>query len=176
MKIGLLGGSFDPPHAGHIGISLEALNLLKLDEIWWLPTKQNPLKSDKSSDFDKRLKLCQQITKNESKIKVKDLEKNLESIYLIDLLEEIIKKNPKNEFFLIIGSDNLINFHLWHRWKEIVSLIKIAVFERTNYIKEAKKSKTAIFCQELDKKDQLIFAKNQKYNISSTIIRAKNDQ
>lgn len=178
MKIGLLGGSFDPPHFGHIGVSHEALNLLNLNEIWWLPTKQNPLKNSKSSDFDERLKLCEKISENELKIRIIDLEKNLKSSYFIDLLKEIIKKHPKNEFYLLVGSDNLINFHLWHQWHEIINLIKIAVFERKNYIKAAKNSETAIFCEKLYKKtgeNRLIFLKNQKYNISSTQIRNKND-
>jgi len=174
MKIGLLGGSFDPPHFGHLGISKEALDLLNLHQIWWLPTKQNPLRDNKSSDFTERLKLSQEITKNEPKIRVMDLEKNLKSSYLIDLLEEIIKKYPKNEFFLIIGSDNLINFHLWQRWKDIIDLVKIVVFERKNYIRAAKNSKTTVFCEQLQEK-RLIFVKNKKYNISSTQIRKKNE-
>ena len=170
IKIGLLGGSFDPPHLGHIGISKDALNLLSLDEIWWLPTKQNPLKSNKNSDFDERLAQCLEISKNEKKIIVKDTEKSLETVYFIDLLEKIIKENPENEFFFLIGADNLINFHLWHKWKNIIDLVKIAVFERENYHDEAIKSEAYQFCQKLFK-ERLIFLKNKKYDISSTKIR-----
>lgn len=171
MRIGLLGGSFDPPHLGHIGISKEALKKLDLDEVWWLPTKQNPLKESRSSNFESRLKLCQEATKQEVNIFVKDTEKHLKSSYLIDLLEKIITDDTKNEFFLLIGSDSLINFHKWHRYEDITNLLKIAIFEREGYQKEALESKVA----RLFGTDRLIFVKNKKYNISSTDLRNKNE-
>ncbi len=176
MKIGLLGGSFNPPHFGHLGISKDALEFLELDEIWWLPTKQNPLKNHKNNNFDQRLKLCEKVIDGEEKIIVKDLEKYLKSSYFIDLLEIIISQNPENEFFLMIGSDNLINFHLWFRWQDVIKLAKIVVFRRDNFEKEAKNSKTNIFCEELGKKERVIFMKNKEYNISSTEIRNKNEK
>lgn len=178
MKIGLLGGSFDPPHFGHIGISKDASKILNLDEIWWLLTKQNPLKTSKSSGFDERLALCSDFVKDEKNIIIKDLEKNLKSSYLIDSLNKIIKEDTQNEFILIIGADNLVNFHQWHKWQEILNLVKIAIFDRENYLELAKNCKTVQFCQELFKKDQkerLIFVNNKKYNISSTQLRNKND-
>lgn len=176
MKIGLLGGSFDPPHFGHIGISKDALKLLNLDEIWWLPTKQNPLKTHQSRDFEKRFFECQEITKNENQIIVRDDEKKLESPYFIDLLQEIQQKNPQHEYFLLIGTDNLINFHLWKNWQEIINLAQIVVLERNNFDPEILKNETVIFCQNLEKQEQkphLIFLKNNKYNISSTGLRSK---
>jgi len=166
MKIGLLGGTFNPPHFGHIGISKEALDLLNLDEIWWLVTKQNPLKNSINNNFEKRVKLCQEISQNENKILVKDLEKNLKDSYFINLLKKILTDYQGNEYILIIGADNLINFHLWYKWQEILDLVKIAVFDRGNFLQEAKESKAAIFA-----KDKIIFLNNQKYNISSSKIR-----
>ena len=171
MKIGLLGGTFDPPHFGHLGISLEALELLSLDKVWWLPTKQNPLKKLVNCDFGKRLKLCRKISKNEPKIIVKDLEKNLSSSYFIDLLEVILKENPTDEFYFLIGADNLANFHLWQRWWDIAKLVKIAVFEREHYQDLAKKSIAVLELEKRGQKDRLIFLKNKKYDISSTKIR-----
>lgn len=176
MKIGLLGGSFDPPHFGHVGISQDALEILKLEQIWWLPTKQNPLKERKNSDFTHRIKLCLEITKNCQNIIIKNDELALESCYFIDILLKISQKYPDNQFYLLIGADNLINFHLWHKWQDILKLSKLVVFERENYNLTAKNSKTALFCQELLEKTgkkHLIFLQNQKYNISSTKLRNK---
>ena len=163
MKIGLLGGSFNPPHSGHVAISKDALNFLNLDQVWWLPTKQNPLKDKTNSSFEKRIIWCQEITKNEPKILVKDLEKNLSSNYFIDLLELILKQHPDQEFYFLIGADNLANFHLWRRWQDIVNLVKIVVFERENFVEKYADSEVM--------KSPLIFLENQKYNISSTAIR-----
>jgi nicotinate-nucleotide adenylyltransferase len=171
MKIGLLGGSFNPPHLGHIGISKEALRLLNLDQIWWLPTKQNPLKSQKPDNFDKRFTLCQEISQNEPKIIIKDTEKQIKSNFFIDLLTNITKKHPKDNFYLLIGSDNLINFHQWHKYQDILSLTKLAIIEREGHHQQALESITATSNQ----KDRLIFLKNNKYNISSTKLRTTND-
>lgn len=179
MKIGLLGGSFNPPHFGHLGISKDALELLKLYEIWWLPTKQNPLKDTKNLDFDERLNLCKEITQNEAKILVKDWEKEIKNSYFIDLLELILEKTPKTQFYLLMGADNLKNFHLWHRWQDIIKLVQIAVFERENLEKEVKNTKIYDFCEKLsqkDQKDHLIFLKNKKYDVSSTKIRNNKDK
>ncbi len=175
MKIGLVGGSFDPPHFGHIGISKDAIKLLKLDKIWWLPTKQNPLKTNQSSNFDERLSLCKEISKDEPKIIIKDTERHLKSSYLIDLLNKIIAQNPEDEFFLIIGDDNLTNFHLWHKWQLIIKLIKIIIFNRNMHHEEIANSKLVDFCKKNNQKDRLIFVKNKKYDISSTKLRNSNE-
>jgi nicotinate-nucleotide adenylyltransferase len=171
MRVGLLGGSFDPPHLGHIGISKEALEKLNLDQIWWLVTKQNPLKQSSSSNFESRIKLCKKITNAENKILIKDQEKYLKDSYLINLLEEITSNDIENEFFLLIGSDSLINFHKWHRYEDISKLLPIAVFQREGYQSQASQSQSA----RLLKKDRLIFINNKQYDISSTDLRNKNE-
>lgn len=174
MKVGLLGGSFDPPHFGHIGISLEALNLLDLEQIWWLPAKQNPLKNSQFNNFEERLNLCQKIAQNYEKILIKDDEKSLQSRYFIDLLQYLKNKNPNIDFTLLIGLDNLNNFHLWKDWQEIIKLTKIAVFKRAGYETKDTNSTIIDFClkmQETTKKQHLIFLDNKQYDISSTKIR-----
>ncbi|MCE3255192.1 MAG: nadD [Rickettsiaceae bacterium] len=186
MKIGLLGGSFNPPHKGHIHASLLAKICLQLNQIWWLPTKQNPFKSDKK-DFDQRMNWCLEITKNHPEILVKDEEKNLPSLYSIDLLEKIINQYPQDEFFFIIGADNIVNFHQWHRWQEIAKLVKLIVIDREDFFEKVKESEAYLYYQKLDllklvdcknlpekiqpEKFRCYFLLGDKCNISSTEIR-----
>ena len=138
-KIGLLGGSFDPPHKGHIFLSLEAKKLLQLDEIWWLVTPQNPLKINKPATYNERLKNCKKITKN-SPIIIKEIEKKINSKYTYQTLNYILKHYSNIKFFWIMGADNLINFHKWQKWKRIFDEISIVVFKRHGYNIKALKS------------------------------------
>jgi nicotinate-nucleotide adenylyltransferase len=177
MRIGILGGSFNPPHLGHVYISLQSAKRQKLDQIWWLPAKQNPLKQDillKSlpNNFKNRLNLCQQITKNYPKILVKDLEKDLSSIYSIDLIKKIIKQNSQHNFFWIIGADNILKFHLWKSWQKIIELTPLIICNRDNVFYLATKSKAFLFAKKLQK---VCFLKIKKLNISSTKIRKNNE-
>ena len=141
-KIGLLGGSFDPPHKGHIFLSLEAKKLLQLDEIWWLVTPQNPLKINKPATYNERLKNCKKITKN-SPIIIKEIEKKINSKYTYQTLNYILKHYSNIKFFWIMGADNLINFHKWQKWKDIFNDIAIVVFRRHGYNTKALKSHTS---------------------------------
>ena len=172
MKIGLLGGSFNPPHHGHIHISLQSLKQLKLNQIWWLPNKQNPLKHSLSNNFQNRLNLCKQITKNYPKILVRDLEKNLPSIYTIDLIKKIIRQNPNHQFYLIIGADNILQFHLWKNWQKIIEMMPLIICNRGNVFYQAKKSRAFLFAKKLQK---VSFLKIKKLDISSTEIRQNNE-
>ena len=175
MKIGLLGGSFNPPHQGHIHASIEAKKHLELNQIWWLPTKQNPLKTlgsikNDKSDFDQRLNLCQKITKNYPEILVKNDEINLVSVYTVDLLEKLIKQHPQNEFFFIVGADNIINFHQWREWKRIIELVKIIIIDRGDFLQDILKSEAYLYCCKLNR---CYFFQGNKLDISSTEIRKK---
>ena len=131
-SIGLLGGSFDPPHRGHLYISIEAKKILQLNEIWWLITPKNPLKILKPASYNERFKNCKMITKGQP-IKIKEIEKRINSTYTYQSID-FIKNHYKNiKFFWLMGADNLINFHHWQKWRNIFSDISIVVFKRHGY-------------------------------------------
>jgi len=166
-KIGLFGGSFDPPHQGHLKISKIAINKLALNKLYWCVTKQSPFKRKTFFSLSNRIRKSELLTVKEKKIKVEYFESKTKSKNTIDLVKYLNKKNKKNDFFLIIGSDNLINFHKWKSWKQLVKLIKIVVFSRKDYDIKAKKSVTT------KKVKKIIFIKNKPINVSSTQIRKK---
>ena len=166
-KIGILGGSFDPPHIGHVHISKLALKKLKLNEVLWVVTKQNPLKKKVYLSEGLRLKLSKNILKNQKKILKKSFNDKINSKNTFDLLKKLKKKNKNSKFYFLMGADNMINLHKWKKWKKIPSLAKIVVFSRTNYSTRALKS---VASKQLDKKDWLYIA-GDKVNISSTLIR-----
>jgi nicotinate-nucleotide adenylyltransferase len=174
MRIGLLGGSFNPAHLGHLYISLEAKKRLNLKQIWWLPAKQNPLKKIKNSAFEKRFSECQKITENYSDILIKDYEKKLAGNYSIDLLKTIIRQHRRHKFFWIMGADNLAQFHQWRNWQEIIKLTPLIVIDRDNYFNRATKSKAAIYARKLENSglgSKLHFLKIKKNPQSSSKIR-----
>ncbi len=141
INIGLLGGTFDPPHLGHLRISYIAIKRLKLDEIWWIVSLSNPLKEkEKVSSFNKRLEKAKKFVKIK-KIIVTDLEKKINSPYTIDLICYLKKKYPWRNFVWIMGVDSVINFHNWKDWKEIFYKVPIAIFDRPFYSLFIQKSK-----------------------------------
>ena len=166
-KIGLFGGSFDPPHQGHLKISKITISKLSLDKLYWCVTKQSPFKSKPFFSLSNRIKKSKLLTLKEKKIKVKYFENEKKSNNTINLINYLKKKNKKNDFFLVVGSDNLINFHKWKSWKQLVKLMKIVVFSRKDYDIKAKKS---VMTKVVKK---IIFIKNKPINISSTQIRKK---
>ena len=163
-KIGILGGTFDPPHKGHIYISLITLKKLKLNKILWIVTKKNPLKKKPYLSAQVRIKLSKKITKNNKVIFVKYFDKKIKSSNTFSLLRYIKTKNKKAELFFLMGADNLKKFHKWKNWSKIPKLAKIVVFPRKNY------SMSSIASKKLRKKD-LIYIKSKKINISSSLIR-----
>ena len=166
-KIGILGGTFDPPHTGHLYISKIALKKLKLDSLIWIITKQNPLKQKPYLSTKTRMKLSKDITKSQKKIFVKCLDDKIKSINTFDLLNYLKKKNKKIKLFFLIGADNLINFHKWNKWKKIPELAKIVVFARANC---STKALNSIASKKLKKSDW-IYINSKKMNISSSLIR-----
>ena len=166
-KIGIFGGSFDPPHKGHLEISKIAIKKLSLDKLYWCVTKKNPFKNKTLLSLSKRIKQSKDITKKIKKIEIKSFDKKIKSTNTIDLIKYLKKKNKKNFFFLIIGSDNLINLHRWKEWKILTELTKIVVFSRKDYDIKAKKS---VIVKNMK---NVIFIKNKHINISSTQIRKK---
>lgn len=133
MRIGLLGGSFNPAHKGHVHISVEALKRLKLDEVWWLISPQNPLKSKTETEsLKKRLKRARNIISHPD-IRATKLEARFGTRYTIDTLREIKKRYPNANFVWLMGADNLAHFDRWKKWKDIFKTMPIAVLDRPDY-------------------------------------------
>jgi len=166
-KIGILGGSFDPAHKGHLKISIEAKKKVKINKIIWAITKKNPFKSKIHFSLKKRIALSKKITKKHNFISIKFYEDKIKSNKTIDLVNYLKKKYNRSEIFFLMGADNLISFHKWHRWKTISSKCNILVFDRTNY--KSKSLKSMAF-RKLNNKG-LKFIKFKKVNISSSKLR-----
>jgi len=166
-KIGILGGTFDPPHIGHLYISKIALKKLRLDALIWIITKQNPLKQKPYLNTKTRISLSKAMIGNKKKIFVEYLDDKIKSRNTFDLLNFFKKKNKKIKLFFLIGADNLIKFHKWNKWKKIPGLAKIVVFARPNYSIKALNSTAS---KKLKKKDWM-FINCKKMNISSSLIR-----
>ena len=166
IKIGILGGSFDPAHKGHLAISKEARKRFNLKRIIWAITKKNPFKAESETLLSKRIKDCKKIIGSNSFIKVRFYENIIKSNKTIDLIN-YIKKNKNIEIYFLMGADNLINFHKWHKSKLISQKCNILVFDRHGYKKNSLKSKTF---KELNK-SILTFIEFEKVNISSSQLR-----
>jgi len=165
-NIGLLGGSFDPPHEGHVAISIKAKKKFKLDHIIWAITKKNPFKKKSSLSLKERIKLSKKITKFKKFIKIVYYEGKIKSNRTINLINYIKMKN-NCDIFLIIGADNLVKFHKWYKWKLISQKCNILVFDRLGYKSKSLKS---IAFKHLKQKN-LKFVNFKKVNISSSKLR-----
>lgn len=126
--IGLLGGSFNPPHAGHMHIALGALRKHKLDAVWWMVSPQNPLK-DKSTTFTKRFKMTQRFVRHPKMI-VTDVETQLGTRYSYQTVTALQKRFPNTNFIWIAGMDNALIFHRWDHWKALLRAIPFIFFNR----------------------------------------------
>ena len=166
--IGLLGGSFDPPHKGHLGISKISLKKLKLKKIFWVITKKNPFKNKTFYSLDERIKYAKKITNTQKKIKIIYLDAIIKSSRIIDVINYFIKKEKVKNIFFIIGSDNLIGFHRWKSWKKIVKLVKLVVFSRKGYDRKGMKSIVV-----KNYKNKIFFIKNKPIAISSTQLKSR---
>lgn len=139
-KIGILGGTFDPIHNQHLKIAKTAYSKLKLDEVWILPTKKNPLKNNVSATTEQRIAMIQLVIENLNWIKLNDYELKTKNKvnYSIDTIKYFVKKYPDTEFFFIIGSDNLHTLNQWKNIEELSTLVKIIVVNRPHYPKTIK--------------------------------------
>ncbi len=167
LRIGILGGTFDPAHKGHVKISKESKKRYQLNSVTWAITKKNPFKKQSYLDLKSRISLAKKITKKEKFIKIKFFEKKIKSNKTIDLINYLKKKNINSEIYFIIGADNLINFHKWYKWKSISKKCNILVFDRHGYKSKSIKS---ITFKRLNKKN-LRFIEFKKINISSSKFR-----
>ena len=168
LKVGFLGGSFDPPHKGHVKISEVALKKLKLDYVVWIVTKRNPFKKKPDLDILTRVKLSKKILKNlKKKIKVEYLDHVVKSSLAYDTLNYLKKFKKKNKFFFLIGADNLIHLHKWHKWKKMPKIAKIIVFDRPYY---SRKALNSLAFRKMKNEDRS-FINFDKINISSTKLK-----
>ena len=166
IKIGILGGTFDPAHKGHLEISKQAKKRFELRNIVWAITKKNPFKSESKSNLKSRMQFAKKLIGKNDYIKVKFYEEKIGSNRTIDLIKHL-SKEKKNEIYFIMGADNLINFHKWFKWKSIIKKCNILVFDRQGY--KAKSLKSVTFT--VTNKKSLTFVNFNKVNISSSQLR-----
>jgi len=133
-RIGLLGGSFNPAHPGHRHISLQAMRVLGLDEVWWLVSPGNPLKEGAAdmAPFDARLASAQCMARG-ARIRVSDFERRGGTRYTIDTVRLLKRRYPNHRFIWLLGSDTLPNFHKWRDWRGLAREVPIAVIPRPGY-------------------------------------------
>lgn len=130
MRIGLFGGTFDPPHQAHLDASLLALKRLKLDRVWWLVTPGNPLKdTSRLAPLSKRLAAARALT-HHPRIDVTGLEAVINTRYSYDTIEWLLARCPRVRFVWIMGADNLRHFHRWQKWRGIAGLVPLVVVDR----------------------------------------------
>ena len=166
IKVGILGGTFDPAHKVHLKISKQAKKLLNLKNVIWAITKQNPFKDISKSNLKNRIQFAKKLIVKNDFIKIRFYEEKISSNRTIDLIN-YLKKDKKYELYFIMGADNLINFHKWHKWKSIVKRCNLLVFDRQGY--KAKSLKSVTY-NGVNKK-RLSFIKFKKVNISSSQLR-----
>ena len=166
IKIGILGGTFDPAHKGHLEISKQAKRKFKLKNIIWAITKKNPFKKESRSNLKNRIQFAKRLINQNTFIKVKFFEKKIGSNRTFDLIKHL-SKNKKFELYLIMGADNLINFHKWYKWKSVIKKCRILVFDRQGF--KAKSLKSITFNKINNK--SLTFVNFKKVNISSSQLR-----
>ena len=132
-RVGLLGGSFNPAHQAHLLVSQVALRQLALDEVWWLVSPQNPLKStDDMAPLAKRLALAGKIA-SDRRIRPTDIESALGTRFTVDTLTALRRRFPLTRFVWLMGADNLQQVTRWKRWPEIFGLAPVAIFGRPTY-------------------------------------------
>lgn len=128
-RVGLLGGSFNPPHEGHVHISMAALAGLHLDYVWWLVTPQNPNKTLEPAPMDERMDQCRALTTH-PKIIVTDIEQSLRTTITFDTIKKMKTYFPTTKFIWISGMDNALGLHKWNHWQDLLKEIPMVHFSR----------------------------------------------
>lgn len=128
-RVGILGGSFDPPHAGHVHLTLEALKRLELDQIWWMVSPGNPIKAHAPAPLEQRVAASKLIMQH-PRVRITALEADYGTVATVETLAALKEDYRKINFVWIMGADNLAGFHKWERWQDIMSHMPIAVLAR----------------------------------------------
>lgn len=131
-RIGLFGGSFDPPHPGHLHVAETAMKRLGLDQVWWFPTPGNPLK-EVPSDYEARFAAVQDLTKHNRAFRVSNIEQQASLRYTYDLIRLMRQHCPRADLVWIMGGDSLMTFHYWKDWEKLAESIPIAVIARPGF-------------------------------------------
>lgn len=143
IVVGLMGGSFNPAHEGHLHVAEMAFRALGVDEVWWLVSPQNPLKPTAGmAPFAERVASARRMARH-PRIRVRDLEPRLGTRFTADTLVELRRRCPRIRFVWIMGADNLVGFHRWERWSSIFHASAVAVFDRPSYSLKALASRAA---------------------------------
>ena len=129
QRVGLLGGSFDPAHSGHLHVSLLAMKALRLDRVWWLVSPGNPLKPDAPAGLGRRIAAARALVRDR-RVVVTDLEARIGTRHTAAMLVEVRRRYPGVRFVWLMGSDNLAGFHRWDRWRSILAMVPVAVLAR----------------------------------------------
>ncbi len=137
-----MGGSFDPAHNGHVHITLEALKRFGLDQVWWLISPGNPLKENGPAPLHERMARAQKVMSH-PRVRLTDLEQHIGTRYTADTLEQIKSIYPRTSFVWLMGADNLHQFHLWERWKDIMYMMPMGILARPGDRIDARTSITA---------------------------------
>ncbi len=183
LRIGLLGGSFNPPHEGHVEISLQLKKLLGLRAVWWLVSPQNPLKAAKGTpNWQQRLAQCLALLAGQSQIVPTGIEARLGTRYTIDTLRALKKRWPQVEFVWLMGADNLSTFHRWRGWWQIAHMVPMVVADRAPFSHQALRSCAALALRPRRLKAEQLrqlpargwgFVHLKRHSASSTALRKK---
>jgi len=148
-RIGLFGGSFNPPHAGHLAVAEEALRRLRLHEVWWLVATRNPLKDPGDvTDLERRLRLARKMAGRNPRFRVLDLERRTGTYYTADLLDALGPQLDEGLFVWIMGADSFATLHSWGRWRSIPWRIPLAVFDRPEWGLRALRGPAAVILRQ----------------------------
>lgn len=143
MRIGLFGGSFNPPHEGHRLVATTALNALQLDRLWWIVTPGNPLKNNAGlPPQEQRMALCRRLMPD-PRVDVTGFEANIGTRYTFDTLQYLKRRCPGVDFVWIMGADSLAGFHRWQKWRGIAAMVPVAIIDRPGATLRAAASKAA---------------------------------
>jgi nicotinate-nucleotide adenylyltransferase len=185
MRIGLLGGSFNPPHGGHLLLSRTALRRIGLDAVWWLVTPGNPLKDNAGlPSLATRIAAAKAVAQD-PRIAVTGVEADIGTRYTYDTIRYLTRRCPAVRFVWLMGADNLAGLHRWQRWQRIAHLVPIAVIDRPGTTLKATRSRTAVQLagRRLDERDAhllpgsarpaWVFIHGPRSSLSSTALRAQ---
>jgi nicotinate-nucleotide adenylyltransferase len=186
QSVGLFGGSFDPPHAGHVHVSREALKRFGLDQVWWLVSPGNPLKANGPAPLDRRMAAARGLVTH-PRITVTDIEAQIGTRYTAATLARLTALYPQVRFVWLMGADNLAQFHRWQRWEWILRTVPVGVLARPGQRISARTAKAARVFRDakLPAREARLLARAEApawcflnlpmVNLSSSEIRARGD-